>query len=189
MVTVDYIFNNFKISDEEYAELDCKFGQLCYFVAQDLKRKNSKNNFTDEIEDIAQDLRWSLSRAGVYTKRQKYIEDSLSVIKQYVKNSFVKMVIEELEGLWDERTKHGANRQKFGFWQEQILDTLLTKYVPEDKRPNKESKLNIDEKFSRYCKAIIWNQSKNLGKKITKERNIRNQCVSLSEFDFLADTL
>lgn len=98
---------------------------------------------------------------------------------------FVALVLEQLLDLWDNRTRHGANKQKFGAYQEQILDTLLKTYVPEDKRPNKQSKLEIDKRFSVYCKAIIWNCGKNLGKKITRERSIRSGLVSLSEHSYL----
>ncbi len=207
MVTVDYIFDEFQITEEEYAELDQKFGNLCYKAAWELKRKNFKNNYTDEIEDIVQDLRWSMSRACIYTKRQRYIEaamdavathceisverdeetEELSVRANNPKYTFVALVLEQLLDLWDNRTRHGANKQKFGAYQEGILDTLLKVYVPEDQRPNKRSKLQIDKRFSIYCKAIIWNCSKNLGKKITRERSIRSGLVSLSEYDFLAE--
>lgn len=185
MVTIDYIFDEFKITDEEYAELDREFGGLCYKAAWELKRKNFKNNYTDEIEDIVQDLRWSMSRACIYTKRQKYIEDSLAMVRKYCKDSFLIGVIEELKELWDNRTRHGANKQKFGEQQELILEKLLLNYVPEDCRPDKQSKLQVDPKFSRYCKAVIWNRSKNLGKKITRERSIRSGLVSLSEHSYL----
>lgn len=185
MLTVDYMFDSFRITDEEYAELDNKFGDLCHFVAWDLKRKNSKNNFTDEIEDIAQDLKWSLSKACVYTKRQRYIEASLGVVKKHVKDPYLKLIVKELETLWANRTRHGANKQKFGQYQEGILETLVHIYVPKDEQPNRSSKLEIDKKFTTYCKSIVWNCSKNLGKKITRDRRIRSGLVSLSEWSFL----
>lgn len=185
MVTIDYIFDEFKITSEEYAELDRQFGGLCYKAAWELKRKNFKNNFTDEIEDIVQDLRWSMSRACIYTKRQKYIEDSLTVIQKHCNDPFLMDVVVELQDLWDNRTRHGANKQKFGEQQEQILEKLLENFVPEKSRPNKHSRLLVDQKFSRYCKAVIWNRSKNLGKKITRERSIRSGLVSLSEHSYL----
>ncbi len=185
MITVDYIFDEFQITNEEYAEMDKKFGNLCYKAAWELKRKNFKNNYTDEIEDIVQDLRWSMSRACIYTKRQRYIEASMEAVKNHIKDPFVKEVIEELDNLWMNRTRHGANKQKFGEYQENILESLLNLYVPEGDRPNKKSRLNMDKRFSIYCKAIIWNCSKNLGKKITRERSIRSGLVSLSEHSYL----
>lgn len=184
MSTVDYIFNEFKITNEEYAELDKKFGNLCYKAAWELKRKNFKNNSTDDIEDVVQALRWSMTTACVYTKRQRYIKSCLDIVKQSVDQVILKELVEELENLWSNRTRHGANKQKFGQWQENILKILL-QYVPEDKRPDKNQKLDIDKKFSIYCKAIIWNCSKNLGKKITRERSIRSGLVSLSEHSYL----
>jgi hypothetical protein len=204
MVTVDYIFDEFQITEEEYAELDKEFGNLCYKAAWELKKKNFRNNYTDEIEDIVQDLRWSMSRACIYTKRQRYIEASMKAVATHCdiaierdeedelivkannpKYTFVALVLEELLDLWENRTRHGASKQKFGAYQEGILDTLLRLYVPEEGRPNKRSKLEIDKRFSIYCKAIIWNCSKNLGKKITRERSIRSGMVSLSEHSYL----
>lgn len=187
MSTIDYIFDEFKISDEEYAELDQEFGKLCYKAAWELKRKNFKNNYTDEIEDIVQDLRWSMSRACIYTKRQRYIEESLQAIKTYCNDEFIAEIVAELNNLWDNKTRHGANKQKFGEYQEEILNTLLNNYVPEDNRPDKKTRLQVDAKFSNYCKTVIWNRSKNLGKKITRERSIRSGLVSLSEFSFYAE--
>jgi hypothetical protein len=185
MVTIDYIFDTFQITDEEYTELDRKFGDLCHFVAWDLKRKNSKNNVTDDQEDIAQNMRWAISRAGVYTKRQKYLEDSMEAAKEHVKDNFSKEILEELQHLWNNRTRHGANKQKFGEHQEKILEKLVLAYVPNHLRPDKRRKLQIDKKFVKYCKAIVWNESKNLGKKITRDRRVRFGQVSLSEWSFL----
>ena len=185
MASVHYIFDEFPITGEEYADLDQEFGNLCYKAAWELKRKNFKNNYTDEIEDIVQDLRWSMSQACIYTKRQRYIETSLKLVESYCKEPFILEIIEELKELWSNKTRHGANKQKFGSHQEQILESLLRKYVPADDRPTKKSKIDIDQRFKVYCKAVIWNRSKNLGKKITRERTIRGGMVSISEFDFL----
>lgn len=185
MLTVDYIFESFQITSEEYAELDKKFGKYCYFVAQQLKRNNLRNNLTDDVEDIAQDLRWSISRAGVYTKRQIYLVSCMEVAKNYVKDPVVASVLDVLSHLWDNRTRHGANKQKYGKHQEWIIEQIVRHYVPAEKRPDKSRRLVIDKKFEAYCKAIIWNCSKNLGKKITRERNIRSGQVSLSEHNYL----
>lgn len=185
MLTIDYIFDAFQATNEEYDEIDEKLGNLCYKAAWELKRKNFKNNDTDEIEDVVQELRWAMSKACIYTKRQAYIEESLKVAEIHVKDSFVKEVVAELAELWSNRTRHGANKQKFGEYQENILESIVQKYVPEELRPNKKTKLHIDDKFVRYCKTIIWNRTKNLGKKITRERSIRSGLVSLSEHSYL----
>lgn len=185
MITIDYFFDTFKITDEEYRELDKKFGDLCYSVAWDLKRKNSNNNLTDEIEDIAQDIRWSMSCAGVYTKRQRYIESCFKTVKIHVNDDFIQKIINVLEDLWRNRTRHGANRQRFGLWQENILDKIVNTYAPINEKPSKSAKLEIDKKFTTYCKAVLWNRSKNLGKKITRERSIRSGLVSLSDHDLI----
>jgi hypothetical protein len=65
------------------------------------------------------------------------------------------------------------------------LEKLVRCLVPKDERPNKKAPLVIDTKFTTYCKAISWNQQKSMGKKITREKSIRNGLVSLSQFDYL----
>lgn len=180
------IFQKFPITSEEYAELDKRFGDLCNFAGWQLLRKNIKNNHTDELEDITQQLRMALIRAGCYYKRQVYIEDCLELCKKYSKKSpFISKVVKELEYLWANRTKHGANKQKFGEHQEKMLDYIVGRCVPKDKRPDPKRPLIIDSKFSTYCKAIAWNSQKSLGRKITRERSIRTGQVSLSEYDYM----
>lgn len=186
MATIDYIFNSFEVTNDEYEDLDREFGNLCYKAAWELKRKNFKNNYTDDIDDIVQDLKWYMSRACVYTKRQRYIEDVFKIVEKYCLDEFVILIISELNGLWKNKTRHGANKQKFGEYQESVLDSILKSYVPENLRPDKRSRIDIDTRFSIYCKAVIWNRSKNLGKKITRERGIRSGLVSLSEHSYLA---
>ena len=110
---------------------------------------------------------------------------SSDLAKKFVKDEFVSKIVHELENLWDNRTRHGANRQKYGKFQERILDKIINKYVPKDQRPRKDAPLKIDSKFTTYCKAIIWNGQKSMGKKITREKSIRTGMVSLSEFEFL----
>jgi hypothetical protein len=180
------IFKNFILTSEEYAELCKKFQDLCRFAAWQLIRKNVRNNHTDEMEDIEQDLLIAVIRAGVYYKRQVYIEDCLSIAKHYAADSFLKEVVDELIHLWKNRTKHGANKQKFGEPQEKLLDRIVREIVPTKKRPDKKRSLIMDAKFTTYCKQIVWNQQKSLGRKITRERSIRNGLVSLSEFSYLS---
>ena len=127
----------------------------------------------------------SMLRAGSYYKRQIYIEKSLAIAKKHAKDKFVLKMIEELENLWQNRTRHGANRQKYGKYQERLLEKIIRKIVPKNERPNKDAPLKIDSKFATYCKAIVWNGQKSMGKKITREKSIRSGMVSLSEFDYL----
>ena len=188
-MSVSAIFDNFQITQKEYDELDKKFGDLCHFVAWQLIKKNVKNNFTDEIDDITQELRFSLVKAGCYYKRQLFLEDCLLVAKEYVKDRFVSLLLEELTELWKNRTRHGANRQAFGDYQEKLLNTIVDQFVPTSQRPAKNRSLKIDKKFSTYCKAIAWNCQKNLGKRISKERTIRSGSVSLSHYEFLQPNL
>jgi len=179
------ICNTFRINEDEYCELEKKFGKLTWHASHELKKKNTNNNFIDDAEDIRQELQMSMLRAGSYYKRQVYIEKCLEVAKKYAKDKFIMAVVDELENLWKNRTRHGANRQKYGKFQEKLLDKIINKIVPKSERPDKNAKLKIDSKFSTYCKAIVWNGQKSMGKKITREKSIRSGMVSLSEFDYL----
>lgn len=179
------ICHSFRINEEEYKKLDIEFGKLCWHAAHQLKRKNSRNNYIDDAEDIKQELQIHMLKAGSYYKRQLYIESCLLACREYVKDSFLKKIIEELQNLWDNRTRHGANRQKFGPFQEQILQKIVANIVPIDKAPDKNESLKIDSKFTNYCKTIVWNGQKSMGKKVTREKSIRSGLVSLSEFDYL----
>jgi hypothetical protein len=178
------ICTTYRISEGEFEQLDKAFGKLCWKAAHELKKKNSRNNFTDDVEDVKQELLLSMLRAGSYYKRQIYIEKCLDSVKLHAKDNFLQFVVDELLNLWENRTRHGANRQKFGKHQEQILQKLVKKIVPKSERPDQNMELKIDSKFSNYCKAIVWNSEKSMGKKITREKSIRSGQVSLSEYDF-----
>lgn len=180
-MSLEIIFNNFQITEEEYQELEKELGNLCHFIAWDLKKRNSKSNLTDEQEDIAQEMRWSICHAGVYTKRQRYIEDCIKKLREIVSDHCLLWTLDELQELWDNRTRHGANKQRFGVWQENVLAMFVQAHIPVEERPDKKRKLQIDKKFVKYCKSIVWNKSKNLGKKISRDRCIRFGQVSLSE--------
>lgn len=177
------IMKNFHITEAEYLLLDEKFNKLCEYQSWQLIRKNTKNNHTDEQTDIAQDLRLSLIRAGSYYKRQIYIEKCLNLIKKYAKDRFMKYMVDSLFDLWKNKTRHGANRQKFGPYQEAMLDKLVRKLVPKNQRPSKTAQLEMDKRFITYCKSITWNEQKAKGKKITREKHIRSGMVSLSEHE------
>lgn len=180
------ICTTFPITEEEYKELDSRFSKLCYYAAHQLKKKNSRNNYTDDIDDINQELQLSIIRAGSYYKRQVYTESCFEVVRQFSDDKFITKIIDELEDLWENRTRHGANRQKYGKFQEKLLDKIVRKVVPRKFRPRKNEPLKIDSKFATYCKAIIWNGQKSMGKKITREKSIRSGQVSLSEYNYLA---
>lgn len=187
MQSSKYIFKKFFLSDEEYSDLCDKFQDLCRFAAWQLIRKNVRNNHTDEMEDIEQDLLIAVIRAGVYYKRQVYIEESLRLAKRYAEDVFVKSVVAELCHLWKNRTKHGAHRQKFGEVQERVLDNIIKRIVPRDKLPARNKPLVVDKRFATYCKQITWNAQKSLGRKITREIPIRSGIVSLSAHDYLGE--
>jgi len=179
------IQNAFPVTEEEYLLLNSKFGELCEYQAWQLLKKNTKNNHTDSQEDIAQDMRIALLRAASYYKRQCYIENALNLCKKYANDEFIKSVIKQLINLWKNKTRHGANCQKFGPHQEKMLDKLVKCLVPIKERPDKSAPLKMDSKFITYCKAITWNAQKALGKRITREKSIRTGMVSISEFDYL----
>lgn len=179
------IFKKFPISTEEYKLLDKKFGQLCYYAAWQLTRKNSSNNHQYDLDDFQQELMLSVLRAGSYYKRQIYIDSSFLCLKEKHLNGLAQGILEQLDILWQNRTRHGANRQKFGDYQEDILDKLCATYLPENERPDRNRALIFDGKFFTYCKQIIWNAQRNLGKKITREKPLRSGQVSLSDHDYL----
>jgi hypothetical protein len=188
MQTLETIVNKFPITEVEYKILEEKFGSLCYYAAWQLKKKNSQNYFSNDPlgEDDVQELRIALLRAGSYYKRQTYIESCFKQLEKNVKDSFNKKILKNLQKLWDDRRRHGANRQKFGEHQEHLLDRLVFKYIPKKDRPNKYNHVIIDSKFATYAKQIIWNATKQIGKKITREKSITTGLVSLSEFDYLS---
>lgn len=179
------IMESFPVTTAEYEKLESEFGKLAHYAAWQLYKKNNKNNLTDDQEDIVQELRIALIRAGSYYKRQTFIEASFEAVDQYVTDPFARKIYEELRLLWSNRTRHGANRQKFGYFQEEILNRLVRKYVPKEVRPARDRPLNIDTKFITYCKQITWNAQKLMGKKITREKSWRTNLVSISEFDYL----
>ena len=182
---MDYITSSFPITSEEYQELETKFGNLAEYQAWQLVKRNTRNNHTDDQQDISQEVRIAMLKAGSYYKRQTYIEDCLELCKTYVTSKGKVVLVKELDYLWKNKTKHGANRQKFGAIHETLLDKLTNKYVPKNLKPSKTAKLKMDQKFIRYCKAITWNTIKAMGKKITKEKAIRSGAVSLSEYDHI----
>jgi hypothetical protein len=181
------ICKKFPVTTAEFEQLEKKFGSLAQYAAWQLIKKNSRNNHTDEQEDIAQELRISLIRAGSYYKRQVYIEACLELCEKYAKDKLLVNLVESLQLLWKNKTRHGASRQKFGRHQEMLLEKLMQKIVPRSERPRRHAPLRIDGKFTTYCKAITWNAQKSMGKKITREKSLRGSQVSLSHFDFLGE--
>lgn len=174
------------VTNEEYSVLEDQFGKLCEKQAWNLLQKNHRNNHIDDQVDIAQEMRLAMITAAAYYKRQTYIEKCLDLCGKYVKDKFMGHVVEILADLWSKKKQHGANRQKFGPYQEELLDKLIRKLVPKKMRPNKKAPLKLDDKFLTYCKSITWNRTHAMGKKITREKTIRANQVSISEFDFLA---
>lgn len=178
------ICKEWPITSEEYELLDKDFGRLIEHQSWDLIKRNTKSNFTDDQTDIAQCLRIAMMKAGSYYKRQTYIEKCFDLCEKYCTGEN-KKELNNLNDLWINKTKHGANKQKFGPKEEKLLIQLLKKNVPKKQHPDRSAKLKMDLKFATYCKSITWNEQKTMGKKITREKNIRANSVSLSEFDFM----
>lgn len=179
------IYDNFPLTGEEYNLLEQKFGKLAKAAAWKLLKNNTRNNHTNDFDDVNQELMMSLVKAGSYYKRQVYIQSCLKVAKEYVKDDFIRFLLCELDNLWLNRKRHGANKQKYGLFQEKILERIIRTYVPKEKRPQKDGQLVIDADFSTYCKSIVWNDQKSIGRKITREKPLRVGMCSLNEFDFL----
>src|ERR1700739_902974 len=101
---------SFPLSETEYSELTNKFENLILYAGWQLLKKNARNNHTDELEDIAQELRLSIVRAASYYKRQGSIHRCFDVQSRYIKDKFVARILEQLKTLWANRTRHGANK-------------------------------------------------------------------------------
>ncbi len=179
------ICEEFSLSNLEWTELEKKFDGLALFAGWQLLRMNARNNHTSDIEDIAQDLRWAICRAACYHKRQVYIRSCFVAVNKYVQDLFLKEIVKELEHLWANKTRHGAGRVTYGEYQQEILEQIMREVVPEKEMPDKNKSLSIDTEFITYCKPIVWNEKKSLGKKITREKSWRTGLVSLSEHDHL----
>ena len=123
------IYKNFPITTEEYKKLEKKFGQLCYYAAWQLTRKNCNNNHQYDLDDFQQELMLAVLRAGSYYKRQLFLDKSFSRLKGKSLDNISSLILDELINLWDNRTRHGANRQKFGDHQENILEILSEKFL------------------------------------------------------------
>ena len=179
------VFKNFPVSDQEYLKLNKKFGQLCYYASWQLIRKNSANNHQFDIEDISQELMVAVLRAASYYKRQVYIDSCLNELSNAKMDKTSILIVKELINLWNNRTRHGASRQKFGDYQEKIMENFCTKFVEKNNVPKKDRELILENKFLTYCKQILWNATKHLGRKISREKPLRSGQVSLSDHDYL----
>lgn len=181
------VFKNFPVSNSEYIQLEKKFGQLCYYASWQLIRKNSANNHQFEIEDVSQELMVAVLRAASYYKRQVYIDSSLQTLENAKLDRFTRLILKELIHLWKNRTRHGASRQKFGDHQEAILKQMCQVLLPPEEVPSPERELSMEAKFLTYCKQILWNATKHLGRKISREKPLRSGQVSLSDHDYLGN--
>jgi hypothetical protein len=179
------IFKRFEITTEDYKLLEKKFDSLCKFVAWRLKQSNARNNCTDDLDDFIQEMRLAVLYAGAYYKRQTYIEECLILLKKHLDDNFLKLILEELVSRWRSRSKSGDERKRFDVYHEEILENLVKENIPDKIRPSRQRPLIIDQRFPIYCKNIIWNKKKAVGRKITKERAIRGAMVSLGQYEYI----
>lgn len=180
------IFKRFEITTEDYKLLEKKFDSLCKFVAWRLKQSNARNNCTDDLDDFIQEMRLAVLYAGAYYKRQTYIEECLVLLKKNLTDHFLKLILDELVSRWRSRSKSGDERKRFDVYHEEILENLVKENIPEKIRPSRKRPLNIDQRFPIYCKNIIWNKKKAVGRKITKERSLRGGLVSLGQYEYIS---
>ena len=186
---MDYIISNFGVTNEEYEKIDELYGDLFHFMSHQLIRGNTKNNHTDEEEDIVQEVRWAAVKAAAYFKRQVYIEKCMKVVRQYIKNKEDLNKLDELETAWLQRTSHGAGKSRYSQPQEEQLDALVHLYIPEEDRPKKDKLLDFNSRFATYVKSVTWNKIRNLGKSYTKMKSLRVGQISLSEYDYLGSPI
>jgi hypothetical protein len=171
----------FRVTDNEYRQLNDRYGKLSHAQAWEYNRRNS-GFCMEEREDVVQELCIALMTAGSYYKRQVYVDSCLEVLKKYVKDIVLKSIVDRLDYLWSNKTKHGAGKRRFGKPQEVILDKLVNNCVPPDERPSKTRSLQLDAKFGSYCKAITWNRMKNIGIKSSREKEVRAGEVSIADY-------
>jgi len=177
-----YIQKRYPISNEEFDILQTKYGKLCWFAATKLAASNKKCD--DDLQDYHAEISISMYRAGSYYKRQTFIENAFEYLnrcKIYIATEDMNDLI-NLQSCWNKK----AN------FYEQHEDKLLALVNKYGKNPNIEmqtpdptTKLVFDDKFSVYCKSILWNASKNIGQNISKENHNRVKEVSLDEWGFL----
>ena len=179
------ILKEWPISDEEFQDLEKQFARLSHKQAWTLIKMNYRNNFSDEEEDIVQDMRLGMMKAAAYTKRQRYTVACFEKLREHCHDAKELLLIDEMESIWEERKNPGGGKRKFDKPREKLLEKLVKKYVPEQDRPNRNERLILDARFKTYCKTITWNEIKQKGKRITREKFWRSGIVSLSEHEFL----
>lgn len=150
-----------------------------------MHRKNTNNNHNQDPEDFFQELRMSIVRAAVYYKRQVYVEGCFDLASKHIPDSYVG-ILDDLRELWEDRARHGAGKVLFGPDEERELEEIVREFAPPDSWPDKTKPIQVDGMFSTYCKTIIWNAQKTMGKKITREKSIRFGMASLSQNPNLA---
>lgn len=173
-----------RVTEKEYQLLETQFGKLAEKQAWILLQKNYRNNHTEEQIDIAQEMRLAMIKAAAYHKRQVYIEKCLELCETHAVDQFTVTLVSNLKKLWKSKKRKG---RRFGPYQEKVLSRLMRKIVPQKLRARKKAPLQLDEGFIIYCKAITWNATKQMGKRITREKRLRSSQVSLSEFNYWAE--
>lgn len=126
---------NYFISNDEFDELNDKFGDLIYFIAHQIIHRNS--NIFLEFDDIVQELRSILVYSVITLKKQDYIEKSLFALQNHIKEGdAMKDTVNRLDELWRSRKKKGSGFRKFDKYQEKKLDRMI-QLIPKMKDPLK----------------------------------------------------
>ena len=183
--TLERIVSKFPISDEEYHELHQKFDKLCCFAVWQLKKRNQTYDVLSDVDDDIQELRIALLRAASYYKRQSFIEDCFRALSAARLPGPVREVVDELWGVWESRRLHGSERKKFAAYQEEMLWQAVERHVKSAARPSASRPLRVDRRFHTYCKQIVWNAQKTIGKKLTRDKSRRRGESSLTEHEYL----
>jgi hypothetical protein len=172
-----FIQKRYPISDQEYGELDKKYGKLCWFAASKLAGKQHRT--PEDLDDFHAEIQIGMCRAGSYYKRQTFIEKAFDYLDQHKLSKDDKSKINDLKEIWF--TKKSAFTED----KEDILRAILDSKQKETKEIDGNVSLEFDEKFKIYCKAIIWNTAKALGQQISKENSARASEMSLDECPFI----
>lgn len=176
---------HYMLCDEEWEQLDNKLGKLCHFAAWNVAKSNGA--VETSLDDIQQECFLALIRALMYYKRQVYIERGFTWLDR---NSHqipdqLKMRYLKLTYSWRHR-KQFSGKNGFLDGDEELASIIVSvPFDSSDLPPSRDAKLEMNQYFMHYAKAIIWRSAKNFGAEIKKEKDAAARNVSLSDCDFL----
>jgi len=189
-----YAEQHYNITQKEYEELDKQFGKLCHYAAWQIVRFNfPKIKYEQEFPNVDQEIVISVIRAASYYKRQIFLNKAFEFLNSIQLTRQERVKVTALQILWDGRKEKG-NKNKFDKNEEEALvEVIKTNQNKASEKgeaaPTQSAPLQLNKEFTIYCKSIIWNTYKSIGKGITKSRKDRKHEVSLSEYDFLGESV